>query len=631
MRLNPIIRVGFLHLALFGTSTSGLSGNLNMLVEPPFSLVRMAPDGGHVVAFERSPDGLQNTLLIDAKDLKSSSIPVSDGKGGKARITDLRWLDSETLIILSKGGEDDDWLSTFRLGDKSPNRLAQEGKRSIQSVIPGTSRFLVVENRSSRIVNRWKLLEYDAKSEAEPKLIYESDSKTFECVTDRKGRLRLVKKQRESHTDLAWFRIEPDGSEAELSALGHWIKVHGIVQSSNHAIASGSIVAPNPTIHVFDIAKDKALQILADQPEYSVDVHGNTAFDPATGAVVGLYLDTITRETFWTDQQLAQIQAKIDERLAGSTNRIVAWSDDRTRLLVERFIPMLPTQFLHVDLGSDRYAAILSNGGRVKPEDVGATRIVDIPNRDGHTMSVLLTAPAEKSEGKSPLLIWVRPGIWSDLERAEWSPEANYFASEGFLVLRINYSGSEGLLGPLSTDTGTKQGVLRTFRDIEDAAKALVDAGLIDPARICIAGEAEGAWAAAYAPIASPGLYKAVLCFNGVYDLVAYHAGSSGANPMGGGQTFRFASRWQENSQEQAEFFSVTQNLENYPKDVFVAYGKWSDNAHKDQALEFVKALKKAKSSPKVFADDWWGAQLSGTKRLEAFAKAGALARSAVK
>lgn len=614
--------------SLFIVSSSFAS--TSMLAPSPFSNTSLSPDGNHIVTFENNQDGVQKILIIDTVTMKSSPLSVSDGKGGLAHVTDIRWAGNEHIVFLANGENDANWLHTYGLTDRFPNRIAKEGKRSLIRTIPGSTRYLVLEQPSSDSPNQWTVLEFDATSDSDPIVRYETTSKSFECVADTLGRIRLVKKDDDTGNGLAWYHIDPaTASETRLEKLYHWIRVLGIQADSNHAIVAGNLDTELPSISVFDLVADKPIQVLADNEDFSVVDYGKTVFDPAKGNLVGLFIDSATRASFWTDNDLARIQASIDEKLPGSINRIIGWSEDRNQLLVHRFVASLPSQYIHVNLAAEKFSVVLINGGRVKPNEVGVTRLVEIPNRSGAKMSTILTMPPNPSGSskKHPLLIWIRKGIWNDLDRAEWHAEANYFASEGFIVVRINYSGSQGLLGKLAINTQSVDGVNTLFTDLEDAAKALVDAGIVDPEKICIGGEGEGAWAAAYAPIASPGRYRAVLCFNGVYDLPAYRNDGN----VGGGNYLSFANQGSLLSDEQVAAFSVTQNIDSYPKDLFVAYGKWSDDAHKSQASAFAKAAKKAKSSVKTFSDDWWGGSLSGAKRVDAFSRASAVLKSATK
>lgn len=187
------------------------------------------------------------------------------------------------------------------------------------------------------------------------------------------------------------------------------------------------------------------------------------------------------------------------------------------------------------------------------------------------------------------------------------------------------------MLGKMSGDKSIKNGILTLFQEIEDSIKTLIDAGLVDPQKVCIGGEGVSGWAAAYAPIASPSLYKAVITMNGLYDLVEYRAASKGNNKMNGGMNLDFANANSPLSEADILALSISQNLENYSADVFMTTGKWSDQEHKNHHSAFSKALKKAKVSAKTYSDDWWGTQMNGQNRIEAFERALSVLKAAIK
>ncbi|MDQ8201932.1 prolyl oligopeptidase family serine peptidase [Pelagicoccus sp. SDUM812003] len=613
-------KLGLLLASACVLTASVFADSTRFLIQPVFSEVSLSPSGKYIVSFEDSSEENRRIQIISTADMKSEPLSVSNGKGGNARVTDIRWLTDEYLAIMSEGDDQANWLHTYKLGDRAPERVAKEGKRSILRVIPKSTRFLVLETESPDADGMKRVYEYDATRPTQPKLVYQADSQALEAVADVSGQLRMVK--RDDGDGLSWYALATDDhAETKLNKLQQWHKVHGIVKTSDQAIVSGQINTPLPSVYLYDIFEDEPKQVLADQDQYSIDTFGRTVFEPATGEVLGLHFDSTIRTTFWSDPEMQKIQDTVDGKLPGSVNRLIDWNRERTKVMIERFIPMLPTQFIYANLESETYTAVFINGGRVKPGESGVSRLVEIPNRDGQNLTAILTVPAERGGKPSPLLIWIRKGVWTDLDRPEWHPEANYFADSGFVVLRINYSGSEGVLGPLAIDTSTKAGVQQTLEDIEDAAKVLIETGLVDSEKINIGGEGSGAWLAAYAPIHSPGLYQSVVCINGVYDLVDLRKNDKAS----GGNYLSLASKDSSLSESDLAKLSISSPPDSYPKDVFVAYGKWSENDYKSHVNSFVKTVKKAGAKVKVHLDDWWGTGLEGVQRIKAFERANSM------
>ncbi len=608
------------------------AANSNLLASAPFSQIDLSPDGKTVAAFNDGGQESRKVMLVDTATSKSNKFSIGDGKGGQAVISAINWVGNDYLAIGTNGDNDSVRLYVVKASDRSQQRRAKEGRSTFIKAIDGTSRFIVAEQISKDDSNSCRLLEYDAANNNAPKELYTCKSKTFECIVDSKGRVRLIKKDDSDGQNTAWYSINPDtGAEKKLNTIHQWTRIDGIVGSTSEAIIAGQINTTYPSIYVYDFEKDTITQVLVDHPTLSIETYAKSVFDPVSGQMIGLHLDLFERMTHWTDTSFAELQALVDKGLPGTRNRILDWSKGKKHVLVERFIATLPTQYLYLDVSTNSYNPIFINGPALKPQATGKTQLIKIPNRSGEELTAVLTIPPGKRNGKIPLLVWLGNGLWGDLQRAEWHPEANYFASDGFAVLRVNYTGTQGFLGNLHGDKSSKQGILAIFNDLEDSIKTLVDAGLVDPQKVCIGGEGTAGWVAAYAPIASPGQYKAVISINGLYDLAEYREASKGNNQMNGGMNLDFASANSKLSEAEVLSLSVPQNLNNYANAVFLTTGNWSTQEYKNHISSFAKALKKAKVSAKTYADDWWGPQLNGFKRVEAFKRAAPVLKSAIK
>jgi dipeptidyl aminopeptidase/acylaminoacyl peptidase len=83
-------------------------------------------------------------------------------------------------------------------------------------------------------------------------------------------------------------------------------------------------------------------------------------------------------------------------------------------------------------------------------------------------------------------------------------------------VLQPNYRGSDGY-GAALTEAGKGQWSGRTLSDLADGVKYLTTQGIVDPKRVCIAGEGYGGYAAlAGAQAGSP--YRCAIAINGIAD-----------------------------------------------------------------------------------------------------------------
>ena len=151
------------------------------------------------------------------------------------------------------------------------------------------------------------------------------------------------------------------------------------------------------------------------------------------------------------------------------------------------------------------------------PEHLGERRAIKFRARDGTQIPAYLTLPAGIEPRNLPLVLLVHggPHARDDFTFDWWS---SFLASRGYAVLQANYRGSTGY-GYEWFDAGRKgwgTGVMQT--DVEDGAAALVKAGYVDAARICIMGGSYGGYAALAGATLTPERYACAVSVNGVSD-----------------------------------------------------------------------------------------------------------------
>ena len=128
-----------------------------------------------------------------------------------------------------------------------------------------------------------------------------------------------------------------------------------------------------------------------------------------------------------------------------------------------------------------------------------------------------LTLPVGLEPKKLPLVLLVHggPHARDDFTFNWW---ASFLASRGYAVLQPNFRGSTGY-GYDWFNAGRKgwgDGVMQT--DVEDGVAALVKAGYVDAARICIVGGSYGGYAALVGATVTPEHYACAASINGLRD-----------------------------------------------------------------------------------------------------------------
>lgn len=152
---------------------------------------------------------------------------------------------------------------------------------------------------------------------------------------------------------------------------------------------------------------------------------------------------------------------------------------------------------------------------------------VVIKARDGLDLVSYLTLPQAadpRAEGRPdsplPMVLWVHDGPAARASLA-YDPGQQLLASRGYAVLSVNYRGSTGFgsrfLGAGHLEWGGKMN-----DDLVDAVRWAVDQKVADPARVAIAGDGYGGYAAVMGMATSPDTFACGIDLGGPTNLPAF-------------------------------------------------------------------------------------------------------------
>ncbi len=236
------------------------------------------------------------------------------------------------------------------------------------------------------------------------------------------------------------------------------------------------------------------------------DFRGHLLQEPAPGAdpVLGVRVLGEAWTTVWQHPGMAAIQQAIDARLPGRSNRLVCArcrETDRTIVVVS---------------GSDRqpdelwawrgpaaaptvWRRIGTSRPGIDPSAMGELGLARMRARDGLEIPLWVTLPApaalrEAAGRPPPAVLLVHGGPWERGRHWSWEPLPQFLASRGYVVLEPEYRGSVGY-GAAHYQAGWRQWGQAMQDDLVDAVRWAAERGLVDPARVCIAGSGYGGYA----------------------------------------------------------------------------------------------------------------------------------------
>lgn len=153
----------------------------------------------------------------------------------------------------------------------------------------------------------------------------------------------------------------------------------------------------------------------------------------------------------------------------------------------------------------------------IPPEAVNSVIEYNYEARDKLNIPTLLTVPKGKKMQNLPAIIMPHGGPASH-DKKGFDYMAQYFASNGYLVVQPQFRGSTGF-GLAFLQAGHGEWGRKMQDDLTDAVKALTRDGKIDPKRVCIVGSSYGGYAALAGAAFTPDVYQCAVAINGVSDI----------------------------------------------------------------------------------------------------------------
>lgn len=330
-------------------------------------------------------------------------------------------------------------------------------------------------------------------------------------------------------------------------------------------------------------------------------------FDSYSARILGVWLEGSEPKVRWMDESARKRAEALQKTFADASVRIIGRSADSSRVVVETSTRSKPATFYLVDY--KRGAADIV--GEAYPLLANATlsevQTLSYKARDGYEITAYLTLPAGVESKRLPLIALPHGGPESrDEPRFDWL--AQFLASRGYAVIQPQFRGSTGF-GMAHRRAGYRQWGKLMQDDVTDGVKAMIERGVADASRICIAGASYGGYAALAGAAFTPELYACAISINGVSDLpmmLGYERASQGKESNS-------VAYWSDHigsrSDEQVIAKSPARNVENVRAPILLLHGNNDTVVPPEQAKVILKALRGKGKSVKFVdlpGEDHW-------------------------
>lgn len=515
---------------------------------PAISDVALSPGGTLLAWADRSNVEARAVVF----DLAAGKVRHQVALGKDIKLRDINWADDQTVLVnlsqteKKKNADEDRWrFEYFRTlaidvdSGKSHILLMTSGARQLvtgatleafrtekpRTVVMSTLDYTLGEARSemgTRLAGKeedsgWvaTLFEVDTTT-GKGKPIETGSQFTKQWAVNAAGHCVA---RSEWNPKLSTYRVLANRSagwkEIYSRKDGSTLSLEGVTDDGLTVAAIG----PNESGKrvLYGIALDgSGTKVLYEDAQYDVvDVD----HDRFTGAPIGVRLGGPDQGFHWFDDSARRRADSVARAFKGLNVQVYGRSQDGKRLLAKVDSASRPAIYYLVDFNKKTADIVGDEYPGLADVALGDKRAISYRARDGTNIPAYLTLPPGSTGKNLPLVVLPHggPHQHDDLGFDWW---AQFLATRGYAVLQPQFRGSTGY-GDAFLSAGYRQWGGLMQDDVTDGVKAMVEQGVADAKRICIAGASYGGYAALAGAAFTPELYRCAVSVSGVADLPA--------------------------------------------------------------------------------------------------------------
>jgi dipeptidyl aminopeptidase/acylaminoacyl peptidase len=500
------------------------------------ALVRREASGDVLMVLDRetralSPiqsAGTNNGMQIDFVEFKSDErilfsysyrVPVTQQRGS-ARRTAQRVEDTFIRVshVLSTAI---DGSARITLYDPASQNIPRYAGASLVSLLPDDDQHVLLLTPLSQI---WRV---NVVTGAHT-VVEEGSSSTFSYIVDNTGTPVLRQDSIAGGRGFAWSRRGPGQTEwteivrfrgASGANSGPTFEGVGPALRPGQVFVLARREGENTSgLFVYDAGTGQYVETVATNPQFDIiSAIRDTENNRILAACYNAYQ--------WTcdplEDEFGGRWQGLQNTLGDDLNvRLVSRArDDGSLWLVETDGPQDLGTFHLYDTTANTISRLIQARPNVQPAQLPTQRVVDYTASDGQALWGYLWLPPGVTDARNLPLIVVPHGGPEGRDAWGFDPFATTFASQGYAVFQPNFRGGGGS-GRAFVEAGHRQWGQRMQQDVADGTRYLIQSGIADANRICIAGWSYGGYVAFTATIENADLYKCSMAGAGVSDLL---------------------------------------------------------------------------------------------------------------
>lgn len=243
---------------------------------------------------------------------------------------------------------------------------------------------------------------------------------------------------------------------------------------------------------------------------------------------------------------------------------------------------------------------------------------------DGNNLSELEDATFVASDGVTipgwflpvegvelpPLVVYIHGGPHGPYNAWGFNPRWHLLNEMGYAVYAPNFRGSGGY-GPNFEYAGYGEWGSRMIDDMYEGVLALIDAGKVNPDRVCAYGGSYGGYGTAQSLVRHNDFYKCGVIIAGVFDLKTMMKLTDIADSYLGDD---YMAKAIGDNEEKIREYSPMQNIDKIKAPMLIHHGEVDERTPFKDAVLFVEALEKAN---KRFEYKWYPREGHGNRKME--------------
>ncbi|MGJ7545232.1 alpha/beta hydrolase family protein [Variovorax sp. LT1R16] len=253
-----------------------------------------------------------------------------------------------------------------------------------------------------------------------------------------------------------------------------------------------------------------------------LDVRATLLRDPPTGRVVGAEYVTDTSHVLYWDADARRRGELLSAALPARALEVVSSDEAGLRSIVRASEAARPPEYFMVDWASGQVEPFGRNHPTLDKQPLATPRRIALRSRDGLALAGFLTLPPGGVPGARPArplpAVLLSHGGPAAADTGSYDYVSQFMASRGWAVLQLDSRGSTGY-GQDFREAGRRRWGLEMQDDLADGLRWMVDQGIADAGRVCIAGSSYGGYSALMGVVKDPALYRCAVSLAGPADL----------------------------------------------------------------------------------------------------------------